>query len=406
MKGGHAEIVGAGFGGLVAAIALAERGWTVRVNERRDTLRGEGYGIAIHNNMARIFAAFGILERVLSGGMRIDRRDSLDRHGRVVMTRKTVRSPYRIDRQHIIALLAGRALEAGVEIAFHSPVASANPAGAMTLASGETRKADLVVAADGINSGIRDQLGLLDRRIFGRDCGARINIPRRPQEIAAADRDGTVMIEAWADKRRVLYCPVTRTEFYVLLTCTMQDKDAAVSPIDPDVWARSYPFMRELFVRMRDEADWPQSHWAQFQTIRLKRWSAGRIAVLGDAAHAMPPYLAQGAGHAMMNALGLAEALREADAIEPALAAWERRERPLTEHTQLWTRIYGATMFLPAPLKKVSILIERIPWIAAQYVRAANHVPTGCDAGLDINARSGAETVKNLGSARESTTRF
>ena len=77
MKGGHAEIVGAGFGGLVAAIALAERGWTVRVNERRAELRGEGYGIAIHNNMARIFQAFGILDRVLAGGMRIDRRDSV-----------------------------------------------------------------------------------------------------------------------------------------------------------------------------------------------------------------------------------------------------------------------------------------------------------------------------------------
>ena len=71
MQPGHAEIVGAGFGGLVAAIALAERGWTVRVHERRVSLRGEGYGIAIHNNMARIFAAFGILDRVLSGGMRI-----------------------------------------------------------------------------------------------------------------------------------------------------------------------------------------------------------------------------------------------------------------------------------------------------------------------------------------------
>jgi len=110
VKGGHAEIVGAGFGGLVAAIALAERGWTVRVHERRESLRGEGYGIAIHNNMARIFQAFGILDRVLAGGMRIDRRDSVDRHGRVVMTRKTVRSPYRIDRQHIIALLAQRAV--------------------------------------------------------------------------------------------------------------------------------------------------------------------------------------------------------------------------------------------------------------------------------------------------------
>ena len=109
MQPGHAEIVGAGFGGLVAAIALAERGWTVRVHERRDSLRGEGYGIAIHNNMARIFAAFGILDRVLAGGMRIDRRDSVDAHGNVVMTRKTTRSPYRIDRQHIIALLAERA---------------------------------------------------------------------------------------------------------------------------------------------------------------------------------------------------------------------------------------------------------------------------------------------------------
>ena len=109
MRPGHVEIVGAGFGGLVAAIALRTRGWTVRVHEQRNSLRGEGYGIAIHNNMARIFATFGILDRVLSGGMRIDRRDSLDASGRVVMTRKTVRSPYRIDRQHIIESLAERA---------------------------------------------------------------------------------------------------------------------------------------------------------------------------------------------------------------------------------------------------------------------------------------------------------
>ena len=103
----------------------------------------------------------------------------------------------------------------------------------------------------------------------------RINIPRRPDEIAADDREGTVMIEAWADKRRVLYCPVTKSEFYVLLTCTVRDKAAATSPIDPDVWARSFPAMRDLFVRMRDEADWPQSHWAHFQTIRSETLVGG-----------------------------------------------------------------------------------------------------------------------------------
>jgi 2-polyprenyl-6-methoxyphenol hydroxylase-like FAD-dependent oxidoreductase len=379
MQPGHAEIVGAGFGGLVAAIALAERGWTVRVHERRGSLRGEGYGIAIHNNMARIFAAFGILDRVLAGGMRIDRRDSVDAHGNVVMTRKTARSPYRVDRQHIIALLGERARAAGAEINFNSQVTATAPEGSIALADGRKFAADLVVAADGINSTIRDALGLAKRRIFGRDCGVRINIPRRPDEIAADSRDGTVMIEAWADKRRVLYCPVTKDEFYVLLTCTKSDTAAATSPIDPEVWARSFPAMHDLFVRIRDEADWPQSHWAHFQTIHLKCWSAGRIALLGDAAHAMPPYLAQGAGHAMMNALGLAEALRQAPTVEAALREWERRERPLTEHTQLWTRIYGATMFLPKPLKKISILVERIPWVAAQYIRAANHVPTGSE---------------------------
>jgi len=379
MKPGHAEIVGAGFGGLVAAIALAQRGWTVRVHERRGSLRGEGYGIAIHNNMARIFANFGILDSVLAGGMRIDRRDSVDAQGRVVMTRKTVRSPFRIDRQHIIDQLAERARSAGIEIRFNSAVRNADPQGAITLEEGQTLAADLVVAADGINSTIRDTLNLTQDRIYGRDCGVRINIPRRPGEIAADQRQGTVMVEAWSDKRRVLYCPVTRSEFYVLLTCTVHDVAAATSPIDPDVWARSFPAMRNLFVRMHDEADWPQSHWAHFQTIRLKRWSAGRIAVLGDAAHAMPPYLAQGAGHAMMNALGLAESLRAAPTIEEALAEWERRERPLTEHTQLWTRIYGATMFLPKPLKRISILVEKIPWVAAQHVKAASHVPTGCD---------------------------
>ena len=137
-----------------------------------------------------------------------------------------------------------------------------------------------------------------------------------------------------------------------------------------------------MLERIAAQSDWDQARWAQFQTVRLKRWSAGRVAVLGDAAHGMPPYLAQGAGHAMMNALGLAVALEAAPDLEGGLAAWERRERPLTEHTQRWTRIYGLTLGLPKVLKPISIGMERhLPWLAAQYVRAASHVPTGCVSG-------------------------
>jgi 2-polyprenyl-6-methoxyphenol hydroxylase-like FAD-dependent oxidoreductase len=374
---GHAEIVGAGFGGLVAAIALAERGWSVCVNERRASLRGEGYGIAIHDNMARIFFLLGILDEVLAGGMRIDRRDSVDAEGRVVLSRKTDRSPYRIDRQHIVLLLAERARRAGVDIRLNSTVQSATPAGSVILADGRRVAADLVVAADGVNSAARDALGLLRQRARGRDGGVRVTIPRLPEEMAADER-GTVMIEAWADRRRVLHCPVTRTQQYVLLTCTAVDAAAAATPIDPAEWARSFPAMADLFKRIREHADWSSARWDRFETIRLRRWSSGRVAVLGDAAHAMPPYLAQGAGHAMMNALGLAVALQEAPSLPTAFEQWERRERPLTEHTQRWTRIYSTTMFLPRPIKRISIRLERLPWVAAQYVRTANHVPTGC----------------------------
>ncbi len=325
MRPGHAEIVGAGFGGLVAAIGLAERGWTVRVHERRDSLRGEGYGIAIHRNMERIFSSFGLLDRILAGGMRIDRRDSMDTRGNVVLSRKAERSTYRVDRQHVIALLAERARAAGADIRFNSLVTGAAPDGSITLQGGQQHLADLVVAADGVNSTIRDFLGLLRQRIWGRDGGVRVTIPRRPEEIAADEHSGTVMIEAWADRRRLLFCPVTKTEFYVLLTCTARDTAARATPIDPMVWGRSFPTMHDFLERVRDNADWPQSRWDQFQTVRLRHWSKGRVAVLGDAAHAMPPYLAQGAGHAMMNALGLATAVQEAPDLESALAQWERR---------------------------------------------------------------------------------
>ena len=379
MRPGHAEIVGGGFGGLVAATALAGRGWSVRVHERRNAIDAEGYGIAVQPNMNLIFRTLGIADEVIAGGARIDRRDSLDGDANVVMTRKTERSPYRIDRRHIVGLIARCAAEAGAEIALGSRISEVSPDGAVTTDDGTRKEADLVVVADGAGSTLRTPLDLLKQQIWQRDGAVRVTVPRTPDEIAEDAVSGTVMVEAWSDNRRVLYCPVNDTEFYVLLGSLVDDEAGKATPIDPDVWSRSFPALGPFLVRVAAEADWEEARWAQFQTVRLKRWWKGRVAVLGDAAHAMPPYLAQGAGHAMMNALGLAVALDEEPDLHSAFRAWERRERPLTEHTQRWTRIYGNTIFLPRPLKRVSIAAERlIPWIGRQYLHAAHVVPTGC----------------------------
>lgn len=160
MRPGHAEIGGGGFGGLVAAAALAERGWSVRLHERRGVIDAEGYGIAVQPNMMPIFRALGIADEVVAGGAQIDRRDSLDGAGNVVPTRKTERSPYRIDRRHIVRLLARRAAKAGAEIRLDSPVIGISPDGTVALGGDGRTVGDLIVLADGAGSSLRASLGL------------------------------------------------------------------------------------------------------------------------------------------------------------------------------------------------------------------------------------------------------
>jgi 2-polyprenyl-6-methoxyphenol hydroxylase-like FAD-dependent oxidoreductase len=375
----HAEISGAGFGGLVAAIGLADRGWTVRVHERRNSLNDEGYGIAIQDNMVCIFNALGILKPILAGGIEIDYRDSVNANGKLILRLKSGLGRYRISRRHIISLLAQRAENVGVEILTGSNVTSANPKGEISLANGEVHEADLIIAADGINSRIRDCLDLTHSQVFQKEGGTRMVIPSLPKDIPANSSDGIAMVEAWGDNRRILYCPNSKSEIYAIFTCMADDSAGCATPINVSSWKKSFPTLEPLIQRFAKNTEWNESRWAQFKTVRLKRWSAGKIAILGDAAHAMPPYLGQGAGHAMMNGLGLSVALNETKDLKSALNIWENRERPLTEHTQRWTRLYGTTIYLPKWLKPLAINAERnIPWLASQYSRAARHIPTGC----------------------------
>src|SRR5262249_12985209 len=116
----------------------------------------------------------------------------------------------------------------------------------------------------------------------------------------------------------------------------------------------------------------------RFELIKLSRWSAGRVAVIGDAAHALPPNIGQGGGCAMMNALSLAVHLdRHAD-VGAALAAWEPNERPRTEHTQRVSLLYGLPTTWPPVLRTAAFaLAGRSKWLTRQRTRTANHRPTG-----------------------------
>src|SRR5205823_5190502 len=160
----RAEIVGGGFAGLTAACALAQRGWRVRVHERADRLRTAGAGINVYQNGLRVLEALGAAEETLRDSARHLTRETRDQDDRLLATHPWTIPVYGVLRQRMIDALATAARRAGAEIILRSEGVAATPDGELTLANGEKIKADLVVAADGVNSRIRDGLGLVASR--------------------------------------------------------------------------------------------------------------------------------------------------------------------------------------------------------------------------------------------------
>lgn len=363
-----AEIVGGGFAGLSAACALAQRGWRVRLHERAGELRTAGAGINVYENGLRVLEALGALEDTIRDGAQARLRETRDQDDRLLSVHHWHVRVYGVLRQRMIDALAAAARRAGAEIVTGSEGVGATPDGELLLANGERARADLIVAADGVNSRLRDGLGLVAVRRYLRDGCIRILIPARSREEGLDTRT----IEYWSGHRRLLYNPCNTEQLYLALSMPHDDEAGRALPVDKALWTRSFPHLAGLIERIGEGG-----RYDRFEYIRLKRWSAGRVAVIGDAAHALPPNIGQGAGCAMMNALSLAVFLQKGD-VEKQLEAWERAERPLTDHSQRISRLYGMPTFWPAPLRRAFYsLAGRSRWLTDQRTRTARHIPTG-----------------------------
>jgi 2-methyl-3-hydroxypyridine 5-carboxylic acid dioxygenase len=331
---------------LTVATALAQRGWSVRVHERGKKLREEGAGILLWQNSLKVLDALGVTDKLMTRSMtppfyetRMQNRIVSDEALTGIRWR-TMTRPF----LHTTLLHAARA--AGAEIIPGSEVVSATESGTITLKDGSQLDADLVVGADGVGSNVRDSLGFTYDRQHSRDGISRFLVSRRKADLAAIEpeTEWDNMIDFWnLEPRvlRVLYTPVNDKELYLALMAPAADSEGTRVPIDLDLWTSIHP---QLAPVLEEVARKEGKHYG-YQTTRLDEWTRGRVALVGDSAHAMCPALAQGAGCSMVNAYTLAQTVSD-NALEDlpdVIREWERLERPYTDRAQTRSQRYADT---------------------------------------------------------------
>jgi 2-polyprenyl-6-methoxyphenol hydroxylase-like FAD-dependent oxidoreductase len=333
-------IVGAGIGGLAAAIALKNAGLEVLVLERVAQLKPVGSGITLQTNALQALDYIGLSESVRQNGAELTHAMFCLEDGKQILEADMARFADELGQPTVcihrgilqwllLNKLGRRHVRAGVRLL---RITQDRDAVRLDLSGGERIIADAVIGADGIRSFVRSQLwGQIELRHAGYTSWR--GVCRNDGLVAPGEAN-----ETWGTARRFGFMPMDDERLYWFATESAlpdsKEHDSTQSAMVRRFGSWHGPIGQ--IVRLTPSTEILQTD--VYELPRLKAWGHGRITLLGDAAHAMTPNLGQGGGMALEDAVVLAEAYRG----KPTVKDWfldfahrrKRRTRAIADESR------------------------------------------------------------------------
>jgi len=358
-------IAGGGIGGFAAALALARQGLESIVIERETELREAGAGIQLGPNVFAMFEVLGLTDAIRDVAVFPDAlvmKDALDGSEVTRIPLNTAefnarfRHPYGvIYRPDLHNVLIGTAKATGkVEVRLGEKVTGFEDTTTgvrVSLASGETLEGEALIGADGLWSKVREAIvGDGKPRVSGH-IAYRAVLPET--EVPAANHRNEVIL--WAGpKTHLVHYPLHKGEIFNLVTVFHSDAYEEGWDVFGDVEElnRKFAGQRPEVLGMLDKIEsWRM--WVLCDREPVKNWTKGRVTLLGDAAHPMLQYLAQGACMATEDAVCLAHHVANMRDPAKAFMAYQADRYLRTARVQLTARLYGDIYHAAGPVAEL-----------------------------------------------------
>jgi|SRR6185312_5121580 len=326
-------IQGAGIGGLTLAIALMQRGYTVRIVERASGLSEVGAGIWMAANPMQIFDRLGFAEKIMTAGWAIHRITLQDYNGDTLQASdlsavaklfgfETVALHRSVLQRVLSEQLPSDVISFGTEVKSLSQSADTV---SVLLTDGSSIKAKIVVGADGLHSQMRNFASLGGTMRYSGSSSYRAMAKGSNLLPPELDHDA---YEIWGKGCRLGFSKIGIDDYYWYMTFD-SEQGKSFSPTDRRAHAES--LFREFFPKWITLLENTASE-AILQTDisdlkSLQSWSSDRIGLIGDAAHATTPNLGQGGAMAVEDAYALTNAIEEVGLNKSAFELYEKRRR-------------------------------------------------------------------------------